>query len=598
MTPDTPIPQNFSPPLRARISRAVRDSQPLQIIICVFLGVLVGAVTVGLHYSVMYLHAFVYGLDPTVHLSGAPHVDRQRILIMPALGGLLLGLVLLGFKRWKPREIIDPIEANAIYGGRMSIPDSLRLLAATLISNGAGGSIGMEAAYTQMGGSITSEIGAKLQLRREDMRVFVAAGAAAAISAAFNAPLAGAFYGYELVLGVYKISALAQVTLAALSGELFLRSIHAGDPIFSLPQATHEVFAFDEALFALTGVAGALIGILTMQAVTKAETVFKKLPVPEWLRPAIGGLALTLLALKFPQVLGSGQGAIDRHLHEDPATSWALVALTLLLFAKILGSAVSIGSGFRGGLFSAALFIGCLLGQVAGQLSALYFPGSEGQIENFMLVGIGSVAASVIGAPVTMVLLVLEMTGNFPATGGVMAGVLVASTITRYGFGYSFSTWRFHLRGLRIRGAQDVGWVNDHKVVDVMFSGTRTFPAHDTLGELREKIPAGSLKRVFLTGYANTYEGLVDVAAAHSEPNDPASLARPAMSLARARDFYLLPSQNIREALDVFAAAQQEELPVLASPGSAKIIGHASETHMLKRYNQALEKHSAEQAGL
>lgn len=231
MTPDTPIPQNFNQPISARILRIFRDSQPAQTIICIFLGVAVAAVTVALHEAVMLLHEKAFGLIKGQHLSGATVIDGTRIIFMPALGGLALGLLLYAFKRWKPREIVDPIEANAIFGGRMSLADSLRLLAATLISNGAGGSIGMEAAYTQMGGSIASAFGAKLQLRREDMRVFVAAGAAAAISAAFNAPLAGAFYGYELVLGVYKISALAQVTLSALAGELFLRAIHAGDPI-------------------------------------------------------------------------------------------------------------------------------------------------------------------------------------------------------------------------------------------------------------------------------------------------------------------------------------------------------------------------------
>ncbi|MDE1152262.1 MAG: chloride channel protein [Micavibrio sp.] len=595
MTPDTPIPQNFSPSRFTRAGRWLRDSQPAQIIICVFLGVIVAAITVGLHNLVMFLHAAAYGLTvPGEHLSGATVINHSRIIYMPALGGLALGLLLYVFKRWKPRDIIDPIEANAVFGGRMSFTDSLRLLAATLISNGAGGSIGMEAAYTQMGGSITSALGAKLKLRREDMRIFVAAGAAAAISAAFNAPLAGAFYGYELVLGMYKISALAQVTLAALAGNLFLHAIHAGDPIFSLPQATGAVAAFDYAMFACVGIASAFIGILTMQSVTGCEAAFKKLPGPEWLRPVLGGGLLTSLALLFPQVLGSGQGGIDQHLHN----SWPLLALYGLLAAKIAGSAISIGSGFRGGLFSAALFIGCLTGQIAGLLAGQYFPDSAGQVENFMLVGIGSVAASVIGAPVTMVLLVLEMTGNFPATGGVMAGVLVSSTITRYTFGYSFSTWRFHLRGLRILGAHDVGWVNEHTVRDLMFSGTRTLPAESTLGDLRQKIPAGSLKRIFLTGKNNAYEGVVDIAEAHSQPANDETLARPVLLLAKGRDFFLLPNQNIRAALDVFAAAQQEELPVIASAANPKIIGHASETHVLKRYAQALEKHEAEQQGL
>ena len=135
--------------------------------------------------------------------------------------------------------------------------------------------------------------------------------------------------------------------------------------------------------------------------------------------------------------------------------------MALLLVAKLLASAVSVGSGFRGGLFSSSLFIGCLFGGVFAKCVAWLDPHFAVQYMAFLLVGMGSVAAAIIGAPLTMVLLVLESTGDFPVTAGVLVSVIASATITRLMFGYSFSTWRFHVRGLGLRGAHDVGWISD-----------------------------------------------------------------------------------------------------------------------------------------
>ena len=156
-----------------------------------------------------------------------------------------------------------------------------------------------------------------------------------------------------------------------------------------------------------------------------------------------------VIALVVPQVLGSGHGAIQDLFDHDPS----LVFLLVLLVTKLVASAISLGAGFRGGMFSSSLLLGCLFGAVFGQVLTLIVPSLAGQQAVLMLVGMASVAAAVIGSPLTMVFLVLEGTDNFPVTVGVMAGVVVASTIVRLTFGYSFSTWRFHQRGIGIRSA-------------------------------------------------------------------------------------------------------------------------------------------------
>lgn len=584
----------------------LRENKPAQIFLCAMMGIVVGVMTGTLHGFVSLLHHVIFGLPAHEHLSAADHVAPWLLLGVPVAGGLLLGLSTPLMRKLLPGDIIDPIEANAIYGGRMTVTGSLRLLLATLISNGSGISVGMEAAYTQVGSCCLSWVGSKLQLRREDVRIFVAAGAAAAIAAAYNAPLAGAFYGYELVLGNYAIAALPQVTLAALFAVLTLHVFSSSTPIFSLDMGTLDIPVHDYLAFLIVGAVSALVAIIVMKAVTGSEKAFARLPLPEWTRPALGGLAVGLLALTLsPEVLGSGQGGIDMHLHNIGA--WPLGFLCVLLVGKMAASSLSIGSGFRGGLFSASLFLGCLLGQICAIVASHFIPVSDTAFATFILAGTGSVAAAVVGAPMTMTLLVLEMTGSFPAMTAVLAGILVSSTVTRYSFGYSFSTWRFHLKGIGISGARDVGWMRDLTVDKLMLPSPSTALANEPLSKLREKVPVASgIRNVFLVDDKGNYQGVVSVGDLHAPAGRDAQLSTAqkddapppaAEQLAKAKDYFLLPRQTLQDALKVFADARKEELPVLAGARKKQIIGYAREEQVLRRYTQELESAHIAQFG-
>jgi CIC family chloride channel protein len=576
-----------------RMQGRLRSSKLAQILICALWGGIIGAVVAALHMLVDWLHHVAFNIQGDHMLSTGIGVDAARVIYVPALGGLVLGITTMILKRFRPNDIVDPIEANALHGGRMSMRDSLRLLMDTLVSNLSGVAVGMEAGYSQLGAVVLSKVGQYFRLRRSDLRIFVAAGAAAAIAAAFNAPVAGAFYGYELILGSYAIPALAPVAAAALCGTLAVRALVHSESLFVVQQ----IFEFHQwiyLLFALLGVLAAGFSILAMQSVTWVERGLRRVPfLPQWLRPAVGGLGVTCLALFVPQVLGSGHGAIQLVFDRDPA----LVTLLLILGGKLVASALSLGAGYRGGMFSTSLFLGCLFGATFADAVSFVVPGLSSQHAALMMVGMSSVAAAIIGAPLTMVFLVLEGTGNFPMTVGVMVGVVVASTIVRQTFGYSFSTWRFHQRGIGIRGAHDVGWLADLTVGRLMRLDVKVVPETMTVRELREKYPVGAAQRVFVVSTSGAYIGALDTAVIHDATQDEVVDSRHARDFVDDADLYLLPFENVRTALMRFEDKEIETLPVLDSSVDKGVVGYLTEQFALRRYKQELERRRSADLG-
>ncbi|HUO99755.1 MAG TPA: chloride channel protein [Rhizomicrobium sp.] len=575
----------------AALRRGLRDAEFGQIVFCGLLGALTGAGIDILREAMVWLHRQSFALPLREYLSTGIGISPVRIMLVPLLGGLLIGLFRRA-RRKSTSELVDPIEANALFGGRMSFPDSARVTFTTLLSNGAGASLGMEAGYTQIGSAFFSVAGQYFRLRRSDLRVFVTAGAGAAIAAAFNAPIAGAFYGFELIQGGYTTRSLAPVTVACVCAALVQRGMTHMQALFevsgSVPMEPASYY-----IFAVMGVIAAGIAILTMRSVTWTERLLRVCQVPDWLRPATGGLFLSAIALWFPQVLGSGHGAIQFHF--DNQLPWLF--LTLLLLAKMVASAVSVGAGFRGGLFSSSLFLGALFGAAFVQLAALALPSMAAERSAFMMAGMGSVAAAIIGAPLTMVFLTLEATGDFAVTLGVLVAVIIASTIVRLTFGYSFATWRFHLRGLGIRGATDVGWITELTVGRLMRTDPKIITNDMTLKALRDLYPLGSAKHLLVVDRNGHYAGDIDILNAHSQELDDALPGLVAGDLAEDADLFLLPSDDLRTAFRRFEQTERETLPVLAGPGDPRPVGWLTEAYALRRYTQELELVRAQETG-
>src|SRR6201990_3382291 len=281
-------PRYFEAPRRLRAF--VRAHETSLVVLAALVGTLAGLVVAAMGAAVELLHVVLFNLEMGDRLSSQVRIDPLRALLVPSLGGLLLGVECLLLQRWRPAREVDPIEANALHGGRMSFRGSVIVALQTVWSSGVGASVGLEAGYTQLASGIGASLGRGFHLRRADQRIMVGCGAAAAIAGAFSAPLAGAFYAFELVIGGYTPASLTPVGVAAVAGYFVAHGFTA----LSLGVGVGpvgDILGRDLAISALLGILSALFGIGIMRGVALCEALLAKSRVWAPVRAGLGGRA-------------------------------------------------------------------------------------------------------------------------------------------------------------------------------------------------------------------------------------------------------------------------------------------------------------------
>jgi CIC family chloride channel protein len=574
LRPRLEVPQALRALVRARESGLI--------VLGALIGAIAGLVVAVMSFAVTMLHALLFGVEPGGRLSALSHIDPWIAIGVPTIGGLVFGLALWVLLRWRPAREIDPIEANALHGGRMSFRGSLIVGLQTVWSSGVGASVGLEAGYTQLASGIASSIGRAFHLRRRDLRVLVGCGAAGAIAGAFGAPLGGAFYAFELVIASYSVGSLAPVGAAALMGYLIAGIFEP--PAFGIGLLyTSHVRGIDLGIAGFVGLAAAGVGIALMYGVALCERLLNWARIRPILRPVLGGLIVGAMAILTPEVLSSGHGA----LHIAAMLASPVSAIALLFILKSAASIISLGTGFRGGLFFASLLIGSLGGRIFAEAVTLLLPNSGLDTHVYTIIGMGAVSVAVIGGPLTMTFIALETTGDFWLTTTVLIAIIVAAQVTREGFGYSFATWRFHLRGESIRSAADVGWIRELTVRRMMRPDMRTVPAHTTIARFRLVYPLGSTAQVIALDEDKHYAGIILTAEAHnSEINETVAVS----SILHFTDTVLLPTMTVKEAIAIFDTAEAEALAVIGAPENREVIGLLTEAYALRRYTGELEQ--------
>jgi chloride channel protein, CIC family len=406
------------------------------------LGAVVGGAIVGFLALIAGVQFLAFGETSERMMSAAAALPGWRIVLAPALGGLLIGWLA---HRFLPSGRIVGVPAVMLAAERDPAAAPLRagLVSSALhaASVGVGASVGRLGPAVTLGGTIGAAA-ARRWVPGEDGRVLVAAAAAAGISASFLTPLAGAAMAMEVVLRRWRLADAPPILLASVVGAVIHARVFGLQPFFAKASTPRWEWAVDGAGALALGLVAALAALALMHGMMGAERLSRRVPGPRWIRPGLAGLAVGLVALAYPDVLGIGREAVDRALTGQAALAVMLAAG----LAKIAATSLSIGFGFGGGVFGPGLVAGALLGGAFGAALDAAFPGAAAGPAAYAVAGMAAVAAAIVGGPISTAIIAFEMTLDLAPMPGVVLAVAVAGLVVPRLLGHrSFFAWQIAL---------------------------------------------------------------------------------------------------------------------------------------------------------
>lgn len=510
----------------------VGGRQPLIWLMALLIGVAIAYAAIGFRLLIQGFQLAWLGEMTERVAERAGTTSWVIILIAPAIGGLIVGLLLqfLALNR-RPQGVADVIEAGALNGGHMPFRNGLLAALISSISLGFGASAGREGPVVHLGATLASGAGRKLGLPARSMRTLLGCGVAAAVGASFNAPLAGVLFALEVILGHYAVSAFVPIVISGVVATIVSR-VHLGDfPAFVIPD--YQIVSYYEfPAFALLGLACAAVAISFKAALITTDRIARTLIVPLWLRPVIGGLAVGAIAVFVPQVLGVGYGVTDLALKGH----YGFLTLVALMVAKTAATSITLASRFGGGIFSPSLYMGAMAGGAFGIIAGQVFPDLASSHGLYALIGMGGVAAAVLGAPISTTLIVFELTGGFELAVALLLTVSVSAGLTQAIHGRSFFHWQLFARGL------------------VLDEGPHRAALHNV--------------------HVNQFVDPLDEDDSTDAPGD----GEPCLT----------PEDTLEHALQQFEACALSRIMVVDGNDTTRVIGHADRIRALAVYNQAL----------
>lgn len=387
------------------------------------------------------------------------------VVLLPILGGVIVGL-LVQFRVGQERHhgVAGIMEAVALGGGRLRYKRMPIKAVAAALSIGSGASVGPEDPSVQIGANIGSFFGSRLRLTEDRVRILVAAGAAAGIAAAFNAPIAGVFFAVEIILGELSSGSIGIVLMAAVVSAVFTQAVSGVQPAFSVPAYSLKS-VWELPFYLALGLLAGPISALYIRLLYWAQDLFGKIPFPRWVKTSLAGLIIGLTGIYIPQIFGIGYGTIERILAEEP---FSLGFLLAIMIAKLLMTPVSIAGGFMGGVFAPSMFIGATLGGAFGLISAQLFPSLPLAPHAFATVGMAATLAGAVRAPLTAILLLFEMTNDYRIILPLMFSVAISLVTSQGLLKDSVYTLGLARKGIRLERGRDVDILESIAVAEVM----------------------------------------------------------------------------------------------------------------------------------
>ncbi len=554
------------------------------VVVAVVIGLLGGLCAVGFREFIQIVNRIAWRQGPYAleYLAGLPFWWK---LLAPAVGGLAVGVIIHAFAREaKGHGVPEVMEAVALRGGRIRPRVVLAKLLASGISIGSGGSVGREGPIVQIGSALGSTVGQWLGVDQRRLRTLVGCGAAAGIAGTFNAPVAGALFAVEIILGDFGVSQFSPIVISSVAATVVSRGFLGDFPAFEVPsyQLVHasELFAY-----AGLGILAALVALAFIRTLYAFEDGFDRIPLPPPLRTLLGGALIGVIGIWLPHIFGVGYEAINEAL--NGTLVWQFMAL--LVVVKLLAVSITIGSGGSGGIFAPSLFIGAMLGGAVGTVVQNVWPVSAAGAGAYALVGMGAVVAAGTHAPITAILIIFELTGDYKIILPLMISCIIATLLATRLQQASIYTLKLLRRGVDIQRGRAVNVLQHVPVREAMRTDIVTVRPEDGVLSLISGFIDHAGSALFVTDEHGTLLGIVTAEQIRPIMRDPTALE----GLIIAEDIMVhgeYPQVTPRDSLaDVMKllGGYRGEIPVLEN---GRIAGVIWQEDVIERYNTEVFK--------
>lgn len=508
------------------------------------------------------------------------------ILLAPAAGGLMVGpLIHRWAKEARGHGIPEVMEAVAVRGGHIRPRQVVVKTLASALTIGTGGSVGREGPIVHIGAGMGSLLGQWTRISGPQLRTLTACGAAAGIAGTFNAPVAGALFAVEVILGDFAVMEFSPIVIASVLATVVSRHFLGDFPAFAVP--VHELVSpWELGVYVVLGLVAGGVALLFVRTLYGAQTRLEATPVPRWLLPAVGGLGVGAIGVAYPEVLGVGYETTSAAL----AGELGIGLVAVLILAKLLATSIALGSGASGGIFAPSLFLGAMTGSLVGGLAHTWFPAVTGGPGAYALVGMGAVVAGATQAPISAILIIFEMTSDYKLILPLMAACIIATVVTTRGHRASIYTEKLKRRGIEIFRGHELNILKGIRTREVMTQDLVAVDAGSRLERLLSLLSEEPRSTIYVTGPDGALMGVIrqpDLynAVAHAEALAPVIVAG---DLALEEIPTLSPDTGLDTVMRIFAEQQPEELPVLDHGN--RLQGVVTRRHVMDAYNRELMK--------
>ncbi len=557
------------------------------IVLAVGVGIIGGCGAVALHHFIELMHRVFF---ETFHVATGSPLFLAQLVLSPMLGALLAASLVYGLARHdKTHGTASVMEAIALHNGRLKERPMLVDIVASGVLIGAGGSAGPEDSSVQVGAVGGSATARTLRFTGKRATTLVTAGVASAIAAIFNAPIAGVFFALEIVAGDFSAALLVPVVLAAVAGSIVGRAMLGNEASFAVPPYTLVAPFIETPLYALLGVIAAVVGVLLIRTIFVSASLFERIPLVAPLRAAVGGLLVGLIALLFWQsfgvegILGVGYETSSSILLGDGPAGWLLLAL---LVGKFIAVAITIGAVRVGGTFAPSLVLGAMVGGLFGQVVNMLLPSLTAPPAAFALVGMGAVLNAVVRAPLTIVLMLFEMTGDYHIILAIMASVVTSQLTAHWLHSESIYTERLARKGIQLRFGRDVNLLELVTVGEVMTTRPDTVPHTMPLNQLEAEFERTHHHGFPVVDGDGALYGIVTITDVKEALERGIAPSTPVSSIATCDLVVVYPDQSLNVALRQLAIADVGRLPVVDQRNHHKLLGLVRRTDIVKAYQR------------